>query len=136
MSVKRECGDCTLCCKLLAIPELGKRKDVWCPNCDQSGNKCMVYETRPDSCRAFDCLWLHGYGGEELWPRKSHIVMGTTINEECNLVLYVDKFYKDAWRKEPWDSFINSFLKKTGKKVFIVCGDKRTVLFGTHQETP
>jgi hypothetical protein len=63
--------------------------------------------------------------------------MGTTTDEECNLVFYVDKFRNDNWKeKRPWKTFIDAYLK-TGKKLFIVKGENRTMLFGTSiRKTP
>ena len=51
----RQCGRCTLCCTLLAVTELGKAKNK---RCAHQGNGCGIYETRPLSCRQFNCLWL------------------------------------------------------------------------------
>ena len=53
----RQCGDCSLCCKVLGIPELEKPKDVWCPNF-AAGAGCRIYADRPPSCRNFACQWL------------------------------------------------------------------------------
>lgn len=53
----RECGECTACCKISAInaPTLRKPAGILCPNCTGAG--CGVYETRPEPCRTFFCLW-------------------------------------------------------------------------------
>jgi len=38
---KRQCGDCSLCCKVLGIPELDKPKDSWCANfAAGTGSRC------------------------------------------------------------------------------------------------
>ncbi len=54
----RECGKCTVCCKVLAIddPGLVKLPGVICPNC-KTGSGCKIYETRPDPCQGFFCGW-------------------------------------------------------------------------------
>ena len=53
-----ECGECTACCTLLAVAELNKPAR-W--TCDHAGCQgCRVYDDRPMSCRAFNCLWLRG----------------------------------------------------------------------------
>lgn len=49
------CGNCTLCCKVLAVPELEKPADV---PCKHIGKGCSIYEDRPQSCRDVECLWL------------------------------------------------------------------------------
>jgi hypothetical protein len=55
--MNRTCGTCTMCCKLLGITELSKPRNEWCSHCD-IGRGCKAYEDRPESCRAFECLWL------------------------------------------------------------------------------
>jgi len=63
----RECGDCNLCCKL---PYTNFKKDwEWCSNCD-IGVGCKIYETRPQVCKDFSCLWQKGLIEEELKPNK------------------------------------------------------------------
>jgi hypothetical protein len=53
----RSCGECGLCCKLLAVDEIGKPAHVWCEHFSP-GTGCTIYETRPAACRTFECLWL------------------------------------------------------------------------------
>ncbi len=53
----RSCGDCTLCCKLIGIPELEKPPGTWCLRCT-IGKGCQIYDTRPEACRNFRCAWL------------------------------------------------------------------------------
>ena len=51
----RECGDCVACCKVFKIPELNKPRYVLCTHC--TGTGCGIYDTRPNDCRTFYCLW-------------------------------------------------------------------------------
>lgn len=53
----RSCGDCTICCETLKItvPELLKPAGVLCEHC--TGGGCSIYETRPQVCREWYCLW-------------------------------------------------------------------------------
>lgn len=53
----RECGSCTACCKIPAIDTATLRKPagVMCPNC--TGSSCGIYDSRPEPCRTFYCLW-------------------------------------------------------------------------------
>jgi len=53
----RECGSCTLCCKVYYIAELGKAAGKWCQHCTP-GKGCMIHETTlPSQCATFNCLW-------------------------------------------------------------------------------
>jgi hypothetical protein len=53
---ERQCGDCTLCCSLLAIDraELRKAAGAACPHCDKG---CTIYSRRPPVCVDFYCAW-------------------------------------------------------------------------------
>jgi len=73
----RECGECTICCKVLMIddPQLQKLPGVMCPNC-KAGAGCQIYETRPTPCRGFFCGWrLMPELGDELRPARSGILV-------------------------------------------------------------
>jgi Fe-S-cluster containining protein len=50
-----KCGDCNACCKVAAIEELDKPAGVLCKYYD---NGCTIYDTRPEACRNFQCLYL------------------------------------------------------------------------------
>lgn len=56
----RSCGTCDVCCTAMQVPELRKDDHVRCEHLAQKG--CGIYETRPQSCRAFRCVWLHEPG--------------------------------------------------------------------------
>lgn len=51
----RVCGECTACCTVMGVPELNKPGGVPCSSCEPKG--CKVYDSRPPSCREFECLW-------------------------------------------------------------------------------
>lgn len=73
----RECGECTVCCKVLLIdePDLQKLPGVLCSNC-KAGAGCQIYDTRPASCRGFYCGWrLMPDLGDELRPDRSGIII-------------------------------------------------------------
>lgn len=49
-----ECGECTLCCKVLYVPEIEKKAGTECKYvCDG----CAIYEKRPTSCQEFQCAY-------------------------------------------------------------------------------
>lgn len=55
--VGRVCGDCTLCCKLVPVPELRKPAGKKCQHV-RFGKGCTIYAARPVSCRSWACRWL------------------------------------------------------------------------------
>lgn len=64
----RECGDCTVCCSVMAVTELRKASRRSCEHVGPEG--CRIHPERPASCREFHCLWLRGVvaGDEALRP--------------------------------------------------------------------
>jgi len=100
---QRQCGDCSLCCKLLGIPELEKPKDVWCPNF-LAGTGCRIYVDRPPSCRSFVCRWLSDTSmGPEWKPSTCKMV----VDSKPNLfVVHVDPAVTRPWKAEPYFSVL------------------------------
>ena len=102
----RECGTCTLCCKLLRIPELDKPQGKWCPHCAPS-HGCNRYETRPGSCRSFFCGYLtSAYVSEEWRPARCRIVL---VQETTGITAVVDRDRPDAWKAEPYYSQLKTW---------------------------
>ncbi len=58
----RDCGDCNVCCTLMPVPQLDKPSGVDCKHWDgkREGGGCTVYETRPEVCREWACIWRSG----------------------------------------------------------------------------
>jgi hypothetical protein len=98
-SAARTCGECTLCCKVMAIEELAKPVSSWCPHC-KPGCGCLIHADRPAECRAFSCLWLVNEQLDERWkPSRSKLVLTTS---EDGIEIRCDPGFPDAWRKEPF----------------------------------
>jgi hypothetical protein len=70
----RACDGCTLCCKVLAIPEVPTAKDEWCCHAQKHAG-CDIYQARPMPCRAFRCLWLDGHLPDWARPDRVHGVV-------------------------------------------------------------
>lgn len=97
----RACGTCTLCCKVYDVPPLAKPAGRWCGHC-RPGRGCGIYETRPEPCRAFHCLWMtQDWLGPEWKPERSKLVL--TIDPGTRfLLVQVDPGAANAWRAEPY----------------------------------
>jgi hypothetical protein len=98
----RSCGPCTLCCKLPAIndPDLVKPAGKWCGHC-KPGSGCKIHDTRPQSCRDFQCAWTQirsaGDTLPEHWrPDKIKAYLISTVDGQ-NLHVVVDPARPDAW---------------------------------------
>jgi len=56
--VNRRCGECTACCTILAVADtLGKGAYE---KCKHDSGRCNIYETKPEPCSTFRCLWHVG----------------------------------------------------------------------------
>jgi len=75
----RECGTCDACCVLPDIdePAFTKPAGVVCPNLAQGGG-CRIYDTRPQTCRAYFCGWrLHPIVAEHMRPDRCGVMVMT-----------------------------------------------------------
>lgn len=119
------CGGCTVCCKFMGVDEIDKQRYVWCAHCE-IGVGCQIYETRPDSCRQYECVWLKTQGLDNpmalaLRPDKSRVVVGTA-NDGEDLVLYVSPDQPDAWKRKRFYEFVSN-MRKRGVSFSVSCGD-------------
>jgi len=130
MSAPRECGKCTLCCKIMEITELSKPAGQWCPNC-RVGAGCTIYGQHPASCKGFRCGYLDGDVSEEWRPNQSHLVV-TFSNGPNYPFIHVDPGYPNAWRKEPFYSQIRQMavdVEKNKGMVLVGVNHFFTVVF-------
>jgi hypothetical protein len=97
--MQRECGDCTLCCKVLGIDSEGVTSSPgeWCEHCDKAGGGCRIYAQRPEECDLFSCLWIQQPElPDELKPSRCRVVIGWY---DDMFYLYVDPGRPDAWQR-------------------------------------
>jgi hypothetical protein len=125
----RSCGTCTLCCKLLAIPELEKPRNVWCQHCEP-GRGCGIYADRPLPCREFHCAYLGWDLGEHWFPARSKMVV--VFEADGNrTVIYVDSSRPTAWRERPYYDEIKRWAKLAArelKQVVVAVGNRSIVI--------
>jgi hypothetical protein len=125
----RSCGTCSMCCKLLKIPELEKEQDAWCRHCN--GHGCSIYETRPQVCRNYACAWLTMPNiGDEWFPKTCGMLLDLGMHEENGIALlrvHVDEQATGRWREEPYHSQLRKMaaigLARTEKNFQTVVSD-------------
>jgi hypothetical protein len=119
----RQCGDCSLCCKVLGIPELDKPKDAWCPNF-AAGAGCRIYEDRPPSCHNFSCRWLNDLTmGPEWKPSVCKMVLDSRPHM---LTVHVDPAVNRPWRAEPYYSVLRRLAAQgLTRNVIVLIMEKR-----------
>lgn len=107
----RSCGSCSLCCRLLNVPEAGKPEHGWCPHCRPGKGGCSIYPDRPNVCRTYACHWLIDdvNFNDDWFPQKSRIVPDFHIDDETKnmfLRFHIDPRTPNRWREEPYYSHI------------------------------
>jgi len=129
--VGKSCGDCGLCCKLLAIEALDKRNGQWCVHFRKGAGGCGIYGDRPGACRTFTCLWLTSDRLDEAWkPNRARFVMyADEIGRRLNVV--VEPTDPMAWRREPYYRRIKAMSARAeeGYQLVVSIGDRRFVIF-------
>ncbi len=122
----RSCGSCTLCCKVMGIRELDKPRLTWCGHCDKKRG-CMIYETRPETCREFYCAWMTTAELGDHWkPLNARMVL--THDRTRNwLIVHPDSGRPDAWLEEPYLSDLRAwsvYMTPKGGRVMVFRGDR------------
>ena len=91
-----ECGNCTMCCKHLYIPETDSKEGDLCKYCKESVG-CLIYDHRPEACSTFECCWKQmEYAHIDLRPDNcgvlfekwtDNVIVGSTEDELSELIL-------------------------------------------------
>lgn len=131
LAAGRECGLCSLCCKLIAVTELDKPEGVWCTHCAPGTKRCLIYESRPQSCQGFHCGWRQSDEfGPEWQPTTSKMVIAAE-GDGNRITIYVDPGFPSNWRKEPYYSQLSSLailMAEQRKQLLIRIKNHVTVL--------
>ena len=126
----RECGTCTMCCKLIEVTELEKPQNVWCKQC-KPGKGCGAYDTRPSDCRTFYCGWMADLSFDDSWrPDRAKFIMTYEPGTD-RMFIVCDAGFPGAWRREPFYARLKSFLTAPGmerQQIVITTGRKLTLL--------
>jgi hypothetical protein len=133
MTTANSCGDCDLCCRLLAIEALAKPAG---PLCVHFEHGCSIYPERPDACRGFRCLWLKSERlgpqsrmGPQWRPDQAHFVMYPERDDQ-RLNVVVDPDHPTAWTREPYYSVLKRLSGRAseGHELVVYVGDRRIVI--------
>ena len=112
----RECGTCTLCCKVAAVEEVGKPNGVWCPHCAKD-RRCTIYASRPPSCRTFYCQWMLEKGlGPEWKPERAKFALVKTESGH-RVTALVDPGFPSAWRRPPYYENLKRWSAETVRRL-------------------
>jgi hypothetical protein len=125
--MKRRCGDCTLCCKLVPVQALKKLAGQSCMY-QRFGKGCTVYGKRemPSECVMWNCRWLvNDDTGDLSRPDRVHYVIDimpdfitvtendTGIAQNIQVVqVWVDPKHPDAHR----DPALRRYLERRAQE--------------------
>ena len=122
-ATSRACGTCTLCCRLPDIEELQKPANMLCRH-GMEGRGCSIYETRPQGCRDFWCLWRSGTRLGEHWnPVHSHMMVYV---QGPQVTVLVEPDHAKIWRQPPYHAELTNWaseLQKGGGYIIVFAGD-------------
>jgi hypothetical protein len=133
--IAKECGGCTMCCKVLTVRELAKPAGKWCAHC-KPGQGCGIYAERPQECRRFLCQWtLQSDLGPEWRPDRSKLVL-MYDGASRRVLVKCDPGSPQSWRKEPYRAALERLAGQAGPQggeVIVLVGQDMTVLANGHE---
>jgi Fe-S-cluster containining protein len=133
----RQCGDCSMCCKVIRIEEEGISKPAhqWCQHA-RPGSGCAIYETRPAACRTFACCWLILKDMGPHWkPTECRMVLVHKFDHQSGgrvIFVHLDRNYPDAWRRSPYYEELKARCGQT--RIEIIVTDRCRVLMCPDQD--
>jgi hypothetical protein len=126
----RDCGTCTLCCKVYHVPEVAKLAGKWCQHCTP-GTGCAIHPARPGECRDFNCLWLTEATMAPAWkPERSKMVL-SIFPLNGFMYVQVDPGAASAWRKQPYYDQLHKWAEtnlQKGRHVIVFVNDEATLI--------
>lgn len=129
----RECGSCSMCCKVMAIDEIAKPIGTWCWHV-RKGNGCAIYADRPPSCVAFGCGYLHWFEtGEHWFPARAKMVI--EIEDTGRLLIRVDGSTPNVWRAQPYYDDIKRWAWMAhahGQQTAVLIGRRMIMILPEH----
>lgn len=121
LEANRQCGSCSVCCVTLGVPEIEKKAACDCPHRKRGWKACSIYDTRPQSCRDFKCMWLEGYFGAKDKPDLVGCVFQGAYHPDIGPTLTVHESFPGAANNPRVQRIIDNLSR--GMAVIIVPPD-------------
>jgi len=125
---ERSCGKCKVCCTIMKVEELGKPRGTTCEMLGAEG--CSVYNQRPSSCRAFECLWLKGFGSNGHRPDRSNVLVHAEDSPELGNIIVVNETKPGGYRNTKAKQVMKK-LRQSGLDLYICHADGSRTLQGS-----
>lgn len=96
----KECGECSLCCKLLELPNVSKAGQ-WCPHC-MPGSKeggCTIHANRPSFCKGFHCFWRAESWLDKYRPDRCDVIF-EALPGVYTILISINPSNPDAWKEK------------------------------------
>jgi hypothetical protein len=126
----RECGSCSLCCKVYNIVEIGKAAGKWCGQC-KPGRGCKIHDNLPTQCAEFNCLWRTDAAMPAQWKPDQAKMVASIQPMTRNIQIQVDPGLPSAWSRQPYHDHLRQWAKKnmpTGIYVVVFVNDQATLV--------
>lgn len=110
----RECGKCSLCCKLLHVIELDKPANKWCGHCNPGHGGCTIHDSRPNICRSYFCGWMLSSNVSDDWyPLRCHMILSLGVfNGVQTMTVTVDGRYPWMWKEQPYYAHLKQMAQR------------------------
>ena len=131
----RECGSCSLCCKVLEVKPLYKAAGQWCKHSRPGQGGCATHQLRPKACRNFSCLWLtEDWLGPEWKPEVAKFVL--SLDGPDALLVTADPKQPRAWKREPYYGRLKTLAATAlaSNQVVVISDGTRKLLLLPDQE--
>jgi hypothetical protein len=122
---KKSCDGCTLCCRLIAVAEIGLPSFTRCqhersfPYAGTPG--CAVYDRRPQSCRVWSCQYLLEGWPDDLRPDRCGVVVDPAPDlmriggrEVAACQMWVAAGFENAWMEDPVRALVLAAVTEVG----------------------
>ena len=119
---------------VLGVKELDKPALKWCKHCYIGDRACQIYDSRPQSCRDFQCAWLtYPQTPDDMYPRKSGVVIWITSDGKRAIAL-TRRHDPTAWRKPAVLDTLRKLAKGGDMELVIAFSGTRAWLIGPTRE--
>lgn len=129
--MSRKCGECRACCYTHGVEQIQKPAWQHCLHECQQG--CAIYQSRPSSCRNFECIWLQGRFEEGDRPDQTGIVLtpGKTLThngQEICKVIVAHEVQPGAARQGRADQLLHWILRRNISVIIVEDQTNRSFL--------
>ena len=120
----RTCGECNLCCTILAVPEVNKGRYEECEHMCESNCGLFNKPERPKVCGKWHCFWL-AEGQQEYWKKTGlPKVLLKNDRPDKSGVMFVNIESMNRPAFHAYESWPGAFETKEAKEVLKVMNNR------------